>query len=98
MAIHSSIGRELPSLLHQAGFKSVEGTASFLSLGTPVKTREYADMHRSLIKDNVGSRMLELGVATQAELDRYYQAFDEWASAPAAFAALCSGEAVGWKE
>lgn len=91
------IGHDLKSLLVQSGFKSVEASASFDSFGTSERAKMYAAIHQANIRETSGPKMIELGLADQAELDSFGEALEEWGAREDAFVAICFCEVVGWK-
>jgi SAM-dependent methyltransferase len=91
------VGRQLRSLLAEAGFSRPEGfarvsveasTEQTLAVGT-FSARGYSD-------DAAVERAVELGVASAAEMAEYADAWRAWGEHPGAFLARLWCEAIAW--
>ncbi|MCI0440652.1 MAG: class I SAM-dependent methyltransferase [Chloroflexi bacterium] len=88
------VGRKLKSLLSQAGFASLRASASCESY-EPIQV--YMDTGRSYILSTFGPQVMELGWATQSEVEALAAACDDLANNPAAYIATVKCNVVGWK-
>ena len=93
------MGRQLRSLLREAGFVKTEGTASSETWATPERARSISSvMTDEFTGPRIAQAAIENGWADQAELEGIARALDSWGAHPDAFMAILWGEAVGWKE
>lgn len=90
-------GRRVASLLREAGFHDVVGSASYDSYGTPEAVRQAAEQHARRIETVVAEHAIEHGLADRATMDRMAAAWREWGAHPDSFWGAAHGEAVGWK-
>ena len=94
-----TIGRRHASILRQAGFSSVESSASYENFGTPEAVRWRADAERRVFEDpHMVETATRLGWADHETLERIRGAWSVWGEHPDSFIASSFGEAVGWKE
>lgn len=94
----SKVGRQLPTLLHQAGFSRVIGSASFEDYGTPESVKRIANLYGDFAQHGpYPPEWLARGWADQATLERINAAWQAWAEQPGAFFAWGWCAAVGWK-
>lgn len=94
----SNVGRRLYGLLRQTGFTDVQGSASFLSFGTPNRLRWVADIFgRFAVDSPYAAEWLARGWVDRETLEQIRAALTAWAAQPDAFVAEAWGEAVGWK-
>jgi len=94
----SNVGRRLYGLLRQAGFTNVQGSASFLSFGTPDSVQWLATlMGRFAVDSPYAAEWLARGWVDLETREQIRAAWTAWAAQPDAFAAEAWGEAVGWK-
>ena len=92
------IGRRLRPLLHQAGFDSTIGSASFAHYGEPDRVRAKCLGTAELWGgDGFAAKVTELALTDATELRQIVASFRELAERPDAFFAEAWGEAVGWK-
>lgn len=93
------IGKELRSLLHQAGFSRIVGSASAAYRGVQsmieMDARHWADYFAA--PPFVGWAVLN-GWATREDLAAISAAYREWGNDPGAFSAAFWCEALGWAE
>lgn len=93
------MGRQLRTLLREAGFARTEGTASSETWATPDRTRSISSiMKEEFTGPKIAKAAIENGWADEAELEGISRALDDWGVHPDAFMAIFWGEAVGWKE
>ena len=95
---HPDMGRELGAVLHAAGFRDVDASASFEIFASD---EDVSFMH-GLIREVMFSpdaieSDIERGIATREEFDEWIRAVDEWRENPAAIYAFAWGEAIGRK-
>jgi ubiquinone/menaquinone biosynthesis C-methylase UbiE len=94
----SKVGRQLPTLLHQAGFSRVIGSASFECYGTPESVKWIAHLYGDFaLHGPYPPEWLARGWADQATLERINAAWHAWAEQPGALFAWGWGAAVGRK-
>jgi len=92
------LGRHLRSLLRQAGFIRIEGSASYDYAGTLAETRAFALAQIARIKSTPAfHEAIDAGWVDQPTLEKMMVAWQEWGEHPDAFHALAMCEVVGWK-
>ena len=90
------VGRQLRHLLHEAGFRDVEGSARAMHHGTPEEARGFGSFTANLFREpSTVERMVTQGWATADELDEIGRAWIAWGELPGAFVARFWCEAVG---
>ena len=93
------VGRQLRHLLHEAGFRDVEGSARAIHHGTPEEARGFGTFTASLFQyPSTVERALEQGWATAEELEEIRRAWTAWGEHPGAFVARFWCEAVAWAD
>jgi ubiquinone/menaquinone biosynthesis C-methylase UbiE len=94
-----NIGSRLRGLLNQAGFKTVEASASYGEVyGTAESTRRFSQIMLTVIRESSLARFAaDSGLADAATLDEMARAWEKWGDDPTVFHAQANGEAVGWK-
>ena len=96
---YTFMGRQLRTLLREAGFARTEGTASSETWATAERTRSISSvMKEEFTGPKIAEVAIEKGWADQAELEGIARALDEWGVHPDSFMAIFWGEVVGWKE
>jgi hypothetical protein len=92
------LGRHLRSLLRQAGFLHIEGSASYDYAGTLAETRAFARAQIARIQSTPAfTEAIDAGWVDQPTLEKMMAAWQEWGEHPDAFHALAMCEVVGWK-
>jgi ubiquinone/menaquinone biosynthesis C-methylase UbiE len=92
-------GRQLRSLLRQAGFVRVEASASYDCYGIPAETRSLAQSRMARIESDAAfAAAVEAGWVERATLKKMVAAWGQWGEDPDAFCTDPRCEAVGWKE
>jgi ubiquinone/menaquinone biosynthesis C-methylase UbiE len=95
----SNVGRRLCTLLQQAKFTHVQGSASFENYGTAERLRWCGEVHsRATLDSNYTTEWLARGWVERDLLEHMSTAWRTWAAQPGAFAAMGWCEAVGWKQ
>jgi len=93
------VGRRMRGLLLEAGCSRVRGSATYQSYGTPEETRIWAErVVGAFTEPPASEKLLQLGWATQSELEEIAAYWRAWGEKPDAFYARTWCEAVGWKE
>ncbi len=90
------IGGRLRGLLREAGFFSIEASASYNCPSTPDEINLW--VRTALTPTYVEDRAIELGLTDRSEYNEIKKAWIAWGEHPDAFMARARGEAVGWKE
>jgi ubiquinone/menaquinone biosynthesis C-methylase UbiE len=92
------LGRHLRSLLRQAGFIRIAGSASYDYAGTLAETRALALAQIARIKSTPAfDEAVEAGWVDRPGLETMMAAWQEWGEHPDAFHAMAMCEVVGWK-
>lgn len=91
-------GKELRSLLRQAGFVQVHASASYDSHGTPDSIKQFVAVIAPPNYQTAEDRLVKEGLVDKDTLDEILHAWRMWADNPDAFLARSFCEAVGWKE
>ena len=92
------LGRHLRSLLRQAGFIRIEGSASYDYAGTLAETRALALSQIARIKSTSSfDEAIEAGWVDRPALEKMMAAWQGWGEHPDAFHAISMCEVVGWK-
>ena len=95
---HPEMGTELKTVIHEAGFRDIQPTASFESFGTSPDVEFW---HSYLLSMYLSPSMIETvtsrGLATQQQFDEWRSALDEWKEHPVAVATMAWGEAIARK-
>src|SRR5262249_53215384 len=90
------VGRQLRHLLHDAGFRDVQGSARAIHHGTPEQVSGFGRFTASLFGyPSIVERAVTQGWATAEELNEMSRAWTEWGEHPGAFVARFWWEAVG---
>lgn len=95
--IDMHLGARVSTLLRDAGFLGIEGSASYDSYGTREAVGQAAEQMARRIETVVADLAVEQGTADKAAIARMAQAWRAWAEDPDAFWGGAHGEAVGWK-
>ncbi|MGY0230304.1 methyltransferase domain-containing protein [Longispora urticae] len=91
------VGKQLRSLLTEAGFERCEGYARATHHGTPDEVRGIGEFTASLFGYPASAlRMVTEGSATREEMAEIQEAWRAWGEEPGAFLARFWCEAVGW--
>ncbi|MEX3508719.1 methyltransferase domain-containing protein [Kocuria carniphila] len=86
-------GRHLKSWARKAGLREVRVTASSWCYATEEGTRWWGDSWAARVRaSSYGSRAVELGLSTPAELDEISEAWESWAGEPDAWFAMLHTE------
>ena len=95
---HPEMGRQLKSLLLEAGFADVRATASFDSFGTDA---DVAFLHGFIVDWFLTPQVIEaatkFGLSTREEFEERRGLLDAWKGKPGAFGGFAFGEAIGRK-
>jgi hypothetical protein len=90
------VGRSLRHLLHEAGFRDVQGSARAIHHGDDEQARGFGTFTASLFGyPSTVELAVTQGWATAEELDEMTRAWTEWGEQPGAFVARFWCEAVG---
>ncbi len=89
------VGKQLRSLLVEAGFVDCESYARVVHHGTPEEVAGVGTFTASLMSGQ-RDKIVELNIATGAEVDEMDQAWQKWSEEPGGFLARFWIEAVGW--
>ena len=93
------IGRNLRSLLNQAGYVNSEGMSTTEYFGASEATRWFGEFMAGYFEDcHVNERLSLLKLATMKELDAIKAAWRDWRESPDAFATVLWCEALGRKK
>lgn len=96
---HPLFGRSQRARLREAGFVSIQVSASYDCYGTAEATRGVGKYFADLIlQPNTANVVIEQEWASQADLEEMSAALEAWGKHPDAFWARARCEAVGWKE
>jgi hypothetical protein len=91
-------GKQLPSVLLQAGFTNVIGSASYDSYSTPAQLQSVRDAWvRDRQRPEFINWVVQAGLAERSVAEGLANGIVEWARQPGTFWALCGVEALGWK-
>jgi len=90
-----NVGKQLRSLLVEAGFVDCESYARVVHHGTPDEVAGVGTFTASLMSGQ-REQIVELNIATGAEVDEMERAWKVWSEEPGAFLARFWIEAVGW--
>lgn len=90
-----SVGKQLRSLLVEAGFVNCESYARVVHHGTPDEVAGVGTFTASLMSGQ-RDQIIELNIATGAEVDEMERAWKLWSEEPGGFLARFWIEAVGW--
>ena len=94
-----TIGKQVRPLLREAGFSRVDLSVSYECFGNLEATRNWAvRMAGTFTQPPVCDQLVELGWASQADLEEIASFWRAWGENPDAFCARTWREAVGWKE
>ena len=93
------VGRQLRSILRDAGFANVQWSASYDVWSTPEQIKAFTDvilveMTGPLIRE----RAVQMGWATLKYFDEIVEAINDWGQHPDAIFAISLCEVVGWTE
>ena len=92
------IGQMQHALLREAGFIQRIVTASFECDTDPTQNRAMARAAAAWVQEkSFGSKLVELGLTTGAELEQIAEAWQSWGEHPDSFMASPWCEVVGWK-
>ena len=95
---HPELGRELKSVLVNAGFADVRATASFEPFSEDDDRTFFRGFVRGwFLSPSMKHPAIELGLATERDFDAGAEELDRWHANPGAFAAFAWGEAVARK-
>ena len=98
MAGSPHLGRQLPGLLAEADFRSIEASASYEVYGDLERRRFASQLMVSRIAEpDFVSSVLQLGLASQEELASISSAWSIWPESPCAFLATANVEVVARK-
>lgn len=88
-------GRRLLSWAQQAGFADITPTGSLWCYATPASRQWWGGMWADrILHSRISSDLLELGLATTAQLEEISAAWREWAAAQDGWIAIPHGEIV----
>jgi len=94
-----TIGKRVRALLRVAGFVRLESSASYECFGNLEGTQRWGErMAGTFTQPPVCDQLIELGWASQADLEEIATSWRAWGESPDAFHARAWREAVGWKE
>ena len=92
------LGKHLRSILSEAGFKDIVGSASYDPEGAEQDSvREHGTTMAGLFRGTLAEVALEQGWADTQTLDAIAEKWLEWREHPGSFMANAMCEAVGWK-
>jgi ubiquinone/menaquinone biosynthesis C-methylase UbiE len=92
------MGRHLRALFNAAGVRDLEISAAVWCYATPEETIEWGDSYADrLLTSPMGSRQVEYGFATRADVEAMASAFRAWARHPDAFWAFVHAAALARK-
>ena len=95
---HPRMGKDLKSILLDAGFTDAEATASFDVFSTPESVAVFHTfIEEWFFSPNVIAAATAFGAATQEQFDVWRREMDEWRRHPASFAGLAFGECIASK-
>ena len=89
-------GRKVRGYLNAAGFERVKTTATFQNIVAPEGTRG-APLKEGIIREEWGPEFVDLGWATQADIDRWIAQSQEYTPGTDYFCALAWIEALGYR-
>lgn len=92
-----TLGKQLPTILRQAGFVDMIKSVSADTKGSPKDTRAHAEITISLLDGPFGKKILKNGWADKSTIERWKTDFQEWSEHPDSFFANIHVEVVGWK-
>ena len=94
------LGRQLRSLLREAGFMRVFAQASYDNYPTGESLTRFMDIYASTFENERTfiDRVTQSGLADEGELREFAEAFRAFGRHPDSFLANAHCEAVGWKE
>jgi ubiquinone/menaquinone biosynthesis C-methylase UbiE len=92
-----TLGKRLPEILRQAGFRNTIKSVSADTKGDPEATRSHAEITISLLDGPFGRDILEKGWADQHTVEQLKESIRAWGEHPDAFFANVHVEVVGWK-
>ena len=92
-----TIGKRLPDILRQAGFRNTIKSVSADTKGDPEATRSHAQITISLLDGPFGRDIVEKGWADQRTVERLKESIREWGEHPDAFFGNVHVEVIGWK-
>ena len=91
------LGKRLPAILREAGFRDTIKSVSADTKGTPEMTRSHADITISLLDGPFGRDIVDKGWADQGTVERLKKTIHAWGEHPDAFFANIHIEVIGWK-
>jgi len=92
------MGRQYRALFNAAGVADVRITAAVWCYTTPSETTEWGDSYADrLLTSPMGSRMVEYGIASRADVEAMAAAFRAWAAHPDALWAFTHVAALARK-
>lgn len=95
---HPDIGRDLKTLLLEAGFTDVRPSASFSSYTTPDEVAFFYGVLRDwFLSPEVRAAATEYGVVSHQQFDNLDRAIERWVKHPGAFAGIAHGECIASK-
>ncbi len=92
---HPQMGKEIKSLLQDAGFVDIRASASFEVFSAPEDvTFWHKFVQEWYLSDHIVESAIQFGIATQEQFDVWRTSLDQWKNHPGAFGALAWGEAI----
>jgi ubiquinone/menaquinone biosynthesis C-methylase UbiE len=92
-----TIGKRLPAILREAGFRDTVKSVSADTKGDPEATRSHAEITVSLLDGPFGRDIVENGWADRATVEELKESMRKWGNHPDAFFANVHVESIGWK-
>jgi hypothetical protein len=92
-----SLGKHLPTILREAGFRDTIKSVSADTKGTPEETRAHAEITIYLLEGPFGRDIVDRGWGDQAVVDHLKESIGAWGAHPDAFFGNVHVEVVGWK-
>jgi SAM-dependent methyltransferase len=90
-------GKNLPSILHKAGFENCIASVSADTKGTPEAVHSHAEITVSLIEGPFGEAVLKNKWADKNTLEKIKGTIKKWGDNPDSFFSNVHVEVIGWK-
>lgn len=92
-----TIGKQLPSVLREAGFTEIIKSVSADTKGTPEEVHSHAKITLSLLDGPFGEDVIKNGWADKVTLEEIKETIKEWKGNPDSFFSNVHVEVIGWK-
>lgn len=92
-----TLGKRLPAILREAGFRNTLKSVSADTKGDPQSVRSHARITLSLLEGPFGRFIIDNRWADRTSVDHLKQDIREWGEHPDAFFANVHVEVIGWK-